>query len=354
MSNSNHIKDGFIPNYLLKKLAERGNDNAEKTLIKTKEVQNIIEEQKKNNLIRDITKLNKERFSMRWIYDSEGTKRFKNKLVRKEGDSPILDEIANISYDFCAKARDYLKNNLGRNSIDNRGMDIICNIHFGHQYNNAIWVEGINQLSIGDGDGSIFINLARSIDVVAHEIAHGVTQFVNDLEYEGQSGALNEHFSDVIGTAVQQFVKGENAKTADWLIGDEIVGPDFPGIALRSMKEPGTASEIDEQPSHMKDYKELPIDKEHDYGGVHIYSGIPNKAFFLVSQEIGTDLAVFLWYNAWMDKEIIHPRATFVEAFEAIMKTSEMLVNQGKLPKNTSSIVKNAFEEVGICALIPV
>jgi Zn-dependent metalloprotease len=352
MSNDNHNKDGFVPNYLLKKLAERGSDSAKKTLTKTKEFHNKIEEGKKNNLIKDLKKSNKHENSMRWIFDSKNTEGFKKKLVRKEGDPPVCDEVANIAYDFCGKTLKYLRNKLGRNSVDNRGMDIICNIHFGYEYDNAFWTN--DQLAIGDGDGKLFINLCRSIDVIAHEIAHGVTEFVNKLEYEGQSGALNEHFSDVIGTAVQQFVKGQNAKNADWLIGDEIVGPDFQGKALRSMKAPGTASEIDDQPAHMKDYKELPIDEEHDYGGVHINSGIPNKAFFLVAQEIGTDSAVYLWYNAWMDKEIIHPNATFADAFEAIIKTSEMLVSQGKLPENTNSVVKNAFEEVGIYALIPV
>ncbi len=104
----------------------------------------------------------------------------------------------------------------------------------------------------------------------------------------------------------------------------------------------------------MKDYIELPLDEEHDYGGVHIYSGIPNKAFFLVSQEIGTDSAVFLWYKAWMNKEIMHRYATFADAFRSIMETSEILINQGKLPQGTSSIIRNAFEEVGIYALMPV
>ncbi len=348
--NNNHDRDGFIPNNLLKKLAERGNENAKKTLIETKEIKNNAKEEKKNNITHSIAERNIEGLSKRLIYDSKGAKKFKYKLVRKEGDPPASDEIANIAYDFCGKTLEYLKNKLERNSIDDNGMDVICNIHFGEKdFNNAIWK--FNQLSLGDGDGETFINLARSIDVVAHEIAHGVTQFTNDLYYGFQSGALNEHFSDVIGSAVQQFVKGQTAQTADWLIGDEVVGPKFRGKAIRSMKAPGTASDYDDQVANMKDYVELDNTEEDDFGGVHINSGIPNRAFFLVSQEIGTDSAAFLWYNALKNKEIIHYHATFNDAFKAIFETSKKLVSEGKLPQNTSSVVENAFEEVGIYAL---
>ncbi|WP_369436000.1 M4 family metallopeptidase [Lysinibacillus fusiformis] len=177
-------------------------------------------------------------------------------------------------------------------------------------------------------------------------MAHGMTEFINELVYEHQSGALNEHFSDVLGSAVKQHVKGQTAKTADWLIGDEIVGPEFPGKALRSMKNPGTASQFDHQPANFGEYKELPL--SNDNGGVHLYSGIPNKAFVLVSLEIGTDQAAFLWYTAFQNKQIIHPNATFEEAFEAIVHAADMLTSQGKLPQQAVDAVKNAFHEVGI------
>lgn len=352
MSKHDQHKDGFIPKYLLKKLADRGNEDAKRTLVETEKIEKKIEEIKKNNEMRSLLIERTRGQSRRWIYDSGSEKLFKRKLVRKEGEPPVQDEIVNIAYNFCGKTLDYFKSELGRSSIDNNGMEIICNVHFGEGFNNAIWVEGMNQLALGDGDGRTFVNLGRSIEVVAHEMAHGVTQFVNNLEYERQSGALNEHFSDVIGTAVQQYVKGQTAQTADWLIGDEIVGTDWPGIALRSMKAPGTASEIDDQPANMRDYRDLPVDEDHDWGGVHIYSGIPNRAFFLTATEIGTNQAAFLWYNAWLNKEIIHPYATFIEAFEAIKKTAEALVEQGKLPQNTVAVVREAFQEVGILSLV--
>src|SRR4051794_26242882 len=87
------------------------------------------------------------------------------------------------------------------------------------------------EAGLGDGDGRLFIGFAKSLDVIAHELAHGITQYTANLDYYGQSGALNEHFSDVMGTVITQFHNGETAETADWLIGDEIMGPELQGEA---------------------------------------------------------------------------------------------------------------------------
>ncbi|MFJ7163284.1 M4 family metallopeptidase [Bacillus safensis] len=340
-------KDGFVPKHLLKKLAKEGNEEAEKTLVKMASI-----EQKKTNAVKndssEVHSFIDSTQAQRLIYDSENTKEFKRKLVREEGGPLVSDENVNFAYDLSGQTLDYLKNKLGRNSINDQGMNLIFNVHYDENLNNAMWIPNLEQMAFGDGDGKLFINFTRSIDVIAHEMAHGVTQFVNELAYSHQSGALNEHFSDVIGSAVKQHVKGQTAETADWLIGDEIVGPTFPGKALRSMKEPGTAHQFDKQPAHFDDYRELPFDEENDWGGVHLYSGIPNKAFYLVSLEIGTDRAAFLWYTAWHNRQIIRPNAKFVEAFEAIIKTAETLTGQGKLPQQTVSVVENAFRQVGI------
>ena len=110
---------------------------------------------------------------------------------------------------------------LGRESIDNAGLDLIANVHFRKEYMNAFW-DG-DEMTFGDGDGAIFTSLAQSFDVVAHELAHGVTQFTAGLVYKNQSGALNEHFSDVFGTAITQWHLGQDVGEADWLIGDEIM-----------------------------------------------------------------------------------------------------------------------------------
>jgi Zn-dependent metalloprotease len=156
----------------------------------------------------------------------------------------------------------------------------------------------------GDGDGQMFKNGAftQSLDVIAHELTHGVTQFTAGLRYRMQSGALNEHFSDVFGSLVKQRFLGQTADQADWLIGEGILGPQLPGTALRSLKAPGTAFQFDNQPAHMDRYAELPDDGDprHDSGGVHINSGIPNHAFYLVAMAMGGNAwekAGTIWYT---------------------------------------------------------
>ncbi|MFE5392729.1 M4 family metallopeptidase [Bacillus thuringiensis] len=337
--------EGFVPKYLLEKLAEKGHEEAKKTLLKMEEIQEKKTISIKNENVEDSPTLAPVQ-AQRLIYDSENTQEFMHKLVRKEGAPSVRDKFVNFAYDFSGQTLNYLKNNLNRNSLDNRGMNLIFNVHYDKDLNNAFWDPDLKQLAFGEGDGKLFTNFTGSSEVVAHEMAHAVTQFTNDLEYRHQSGALNEHFSDAIGSAVKQHIKGQNAKTADWLIGNQIVGPKFPGKALRSMKNPGTANEVDDQPEHFKDYRELPLSE--DNGGVHQFSGIPNKAFFLVSLEIETDRAAFLWYTAWQNKKIMHKNATFSEAFKAILEAAKTLTSQGKLPQNTVKVVENAFHEVGI------
>jgi Zn-dependent metalloprotease len=92
------------------------------------------------------------------------------------------------------------------------------------------------------GDGNDFIyNFTASVDVIAHEISHALTDHICPLEYEGQSGALNEHLSDVFGIMVRQMVKNQTAEQADWLIGEDCLFPGVHGVGLRSLKAPGTA-----------------------------------------------------------------------------------------------------------------
>ena len=163
-------------------------------------------------------------------------------------------------------------------------------MHFGTNYDNAFW-DG-TQMVFGDGDGVVFLPFTRSVDVIGHELAHGVTQYTSGLNYQGQSGALNESVSDVFGVLVKQRLLGQSADQADWLVGAELLAPGVNGVALRSMAAPGTAYDDprlgkDPQPAHLRDY----VDTTDDNGGVHINSGIPNKAFHVVATTLGG--------NAW-------------------------------------------------------
>ena len=283
--------------------------------------------------------------SRREVYDSEHTTTKRNKLVRAEGEPETDDiDVAN-AYDFAGVVRDFYSEVLNRNSIDNRGLPLLLNVHYGSNYNNAFW-DG-DEMTFGDGDGVIFTGFARSLDVVAHELAHGVTQFTSALVYKNESGALNEHFSDVFGTAISQWALGESPDEADWLIGDEIMGPQLYGEALRSMRHPGTAYDNsilgkDPQPAHYDDR----YTGTADNGGVHINSGIPNRAFYLAATELGDTIgAAKIWYHAL---QYLKPRAVFADAAEQVATSARILVKAGVVPKGATQIVRGAWRAVGV------
>lgn len=280
----------------------------------------------------------------REVYDCKHLWMQRVNLVRSENGAITGDSDADQVYDYAGIVRDYFKNVLGRNSIDNLGMNLILNVHHGVDYMNAFW-DG-DEMTFGDGDGTIFISFAKSLDVVAHELAHGVTQFTANLDYYSQSGALNEHFSDVFGSVITQYAQGQTAHDADWLIGDEIMGPELYGEALRSMKAPGTAYDNsllskDPQPDHMSNYYSGADDNQ----GVHINSGIPNKAFYLTAMEIGTDKAALIWYNALQK---LWATANFNDAVGVIVQTARLLTKDGKIPLGSTQKVRSAFKAVGL------
>jgi len=152
----------------------------------------------------------------------------------------------------------------------------------------------------GDGDSVVFQRFTIAMDVVGHELTHGVTQHTAALDYFGQPGALNESVSDCFGSMVKQYALKQTADNADWLIGSGLFTEKINGRALRSMEAPGTAYDDphigkDPQPADMKNY----VETSSDNGGVHINSGIPNHAFYLISRELGEEswkIAGKVWY----------------------------------------------------------
>jgi Zn-dependent metalloprotease len=181
---------------------------------------------------------------------------------------------------------------------------------------------------------------------MGHELSHGVVQHTANLDYFGQSGALNEHFADVFGSLVEQRMHHEDAGTANWLIGDEIMAEQLYGEALRSMAHPGTAYDNpvlgrDPQPERMSDYYAGPEDNQ----GVHINSGIPNRAFYLAASELGTEGAGRIWYaglqNLW-------PTATFSDAATVLSGQARVLARDGIVERHAAQTVRAAFHAVGI------
>jgi Zn-dependent metalloprotease len=223
----------------------------------------------------------------RQVFDCKSTNDLPGDLARSETDTkPSSDKAVNEAFDNTGTTWDFYNKIFGRESVDDHGKTLVSSVHYAQQYDNAFW-DG-RQMVYGDGDGVIFQRFTAALDVIAHELTHGVTQFTAQLAYQGQTGALNESMSDVFGSMVKQWSLGQTVTEADWLIGAAILAPGFKGRALRDMANPGTAYDDpnlgkDPQPGHMKDY----VQTESDNGGVHTNSGIPNRAFVLAATAIG-------------------------------------------------------------------
>ena len=240
----------------------------------------------------------------RLVYDmkNQGSTFLPGTLVRSEGDPKSKDPAVNEAYDYAGVTYDFYMKLFNRNSLDDNGMTLKSSVHLGTDYNNAFW--NGEQMAYGDGDGSVFIRFTKSLDVVGHELTHGVVSFTSNLEYKNESGALNEHFADVFGSLVKQWKKKQTAAKADWLIGADIMGPNTNAKALRSFKdelafENDPELGTDPQPKHMKNK----FTGGADSGAVHINSGIPNHAFFLVATTLGGhawDKPGRIWYRTML------------------------------------------------------
>ncbi len=240
---------------------------------------------------------------VRRVYTAENATELPGRLVMQEGASPSTDVAVNEAYDGAGSTYDLFWQAYERNSLDGAGMRLDSTVHYDRLYDNAFW-DG-KQMVFGDGDGELFNRFTVALDVIGHELTHGVTQYTSNLNYSGQSGALNESYSDVFGSLVKQWRLGQTAAEADWLVGAGLFTAKVTGVALRSMKEPGAAYDDpvlgkDPQPAHMRDY----VETLEDNGGVHVNSGIPNHAFFLAAVSIGGfawERAGRIWYIAARD-----------------------------------------------------
>ena len=269
-------------------------------------------------------------------------------VVRTEDGPPSADDSVNRAFDGLGSTRDFYNDVFDRDSLDGRGMRLNAYVHRGVAYNNAFW-DG-SEMVFGDGDGVLFTDFTKSLDVIAHELTHGVTEFTAGLDYHNQPGALNELISDVFGSLVKQWVRKETANQADWLIGAEVFTPAIGADALRSLKEPGKAYDNptlgrDPQPDHMSKYVMLPDTDDDDNGGVHINSGIPNKAFYLTAIGIGGfawEAPGHIWYEALR-------ASTATTKFQEFADTTYL--KAGQLYGSQSAeqqAVFSAWKEVGI------
>ncbi len=289
----------------------------------------------------------------RRIYDCAMSTDLLRRLARKEGGRKANDAAIDEAYDYSGTTFRFFAEIFGRASVDNENLPLISSVHYQEQeevgYDNAFW--NGRQMVYGDGDGELFNRFTIAPDVVGHELTHGITQYEAALRYQGQSGALNEHFSDVFGVLVRQWSAGEKRPaSADWTIGNGLFKPArLRRMALRNMAAPGTAYDDpelgkDPQPDHMSRYKRLPVTEASDWGGVHVNSGIPNRAFFLAAVAIGKpawEIAGKIWYIALSER--LRDNADFRKcAYETISVARDFF------DSTTAMKVQDAWLEVGV------
>lgn len=281
----------------------------------------------------------------RSVYDMAGQESpLPGDLRRKENQQPTGVADVDQAYDHAGVTYAFYKSVLRRESIDGAGYPLKSSVNFGFEVANAFW-EG-TQMVYGAGDGDHFLSFARSLEITAHEMSHGVLSHSSQLAYHGQSGALNESFCDVIGISVMHHAAKTDASAGSWMVGREVVGPGLGQLAgFRSFTADRAYVDhpvlgTDPQPKHMVGYVNDPADD----GGVHTNSGIPNHAFHHAAMEIGGNVwecATKIWYDAFTNA--LNPQATFAQAAQATERSARALFGNRE-----GDAVAQAWAAVGV------
>ncbi len=341
----------IIPPHMLEEIIKRGTPEQRRLALATVSTSNAIRSQRFTREMIQRAALKAVQHKERQVYDAKQGSSLPGTLVRKEGDPPVEDVTVNEAYDGSGDTYELYYQVFNRNSIDNNGMRIDSTVHYQKGYDNAFW--NGQQMVYGDGDEDLpadqrlFNRFTASLDVIGHELTHGVTQFEANLVYSNQPGALNESLSDVFGSLVKQRVRGQLATDADWIIGEGLFTLNVKGVGIRSMKAPGTAYDDpvlgkDPQPAHMKDY----VNTLEDNGGVHINSGIPNHAFYVAAVEIGGfawEKTGQIWYKTLTDK--LTANSKFQDAANLTYQTAGGIFGANSLEQMA---VQKGWAEVGI------
>lgn len=279
--------------------------------------------------------------SLRSTYNCHNTTNKPGELILVDDRPPLGQNDKDIMNAHCcsdAVYRFYL-DKFNRNSLDDKGSRINSHVHYDKDLNNAFF-DG-SAMFYGDGDGKYFLPFSGALDVVGHELTHWVVDSSAKLFYYAQPGASNESFADIFGVAIKHFMHEEsNPKKANWLIGDSIVGPDFPGKAIRSFKDE-KAYKGDRQPKYMKNY----IWTFEDNAGVHWNSGILNHAFYLMCLEMNQpsyEKPIQIMYRALLK---LNSLSGFSQVVKAVIKSAEELYGIGSLEAKD---VRKAYKNVGL------
>jgi Zn-dependent metalloprotease len=361
------VKDGFIPGYIYKNAAEHLKEKSvqDQLHITPLQAEELAKQYKDNpaqfsEFLKSqsaITPREKTGNAERLTYDAKNKDKDEDlpgTLVRSENTPPVSDKDINAIHDTAGEFRSFMRDFMKRNSIDDKGINMVQSAHVGKDFNNAGWDGEHNRMIYGDGDKILFNTFIKP-DVIAHEMAHGVTQYTSNLEYHNQSGALNESFSDCVGIAFKQHELHQKAERDDkeWIIGEGVFTWFIGGKGLRDMLNPGTAYESklignDPQPADMAHYKQMSDDENNDYGGVHINSGIPNRAFAEAAIALGgesSDKPLAIWYktNQKFGGDPKGPNTDFKTWANATIDTARELYGDDAAAK-----VRAAWETVGV------
>jgi Zn-dependent metalloprotease len=347
-----HSINCFVPPHILKNIATKGTEAQKNLAISTLKTSARMRGQRQ--ALADfqaatfrVAVAGKDRV----VYDAKNGSNLPGTVVRREGDGPTVDVAVNEAYDGSGVTYDLYNDVYQRNSIDGNGMRLDSTVHYRQGYDNAFW-DG-EQMVYGDGDEDLpaeerlFNRFTIALDIIGHELTHGVTQFEAKLQYFQQPGALNESMSDVFGSLVKQYQTKQIANEADWIIGAGLLTENVNGIGIRSMKAPGTAYDDpvlgkDPQPAHMRDY----VNTISDNGGVHINSGIPNHAFYITAVELGGfawEKAGQIWYVTLKDK--LGANSKFQDCANLTYQTAGELFGAGSIEQQA---VRKGWSEVGL------
>ena len=346
----------ILPPYMLDQIVQNGSSAQSALAVQTRASSRLIRERRQGVALATTRSPFKSRaivaaVKQRAVYTAKSGTRLPGTLVRSEGSASVPDAAVNEAYEGSGATFDLYHVIFGRNSIDDNGLKLISTVHYARGYDNAFW-DG-RQMVYGDGDEDLpvsqrlFNRFTISLDVIGHELTHGVTQYEANLTYSNQPGALNEAVSDIFGSLVKQYKQGQTAAQADWIIGEGLFTSNVKGVGIRSMKAPGTAYNDpvlgkDPQPAHMKDY----VTTFQDNGGVHINSGIINHAFYVTAVEIGGfawEKAGRIWYKALTEK--MKSNSNFQNAADLTFEAAGELFGKNSLEQNA---VKKGWSQVGI------
>lgn len=329
-----------IPDFILKDVAKQSRDPLlQRAIRRTLDLSKELRKRKASPLFdHPATKA-------REVYDMDhATDPLPGRLVRSEGQDALEDKVANWAFDNAGLVYDYYMEVHGRDSLDNHGMKIVSSVHYDQGYDNAYW----NGSQIVYGDGTLFYPLCRDLNVSGHEFSHAITP----LEYILEPGALNEHLADVFGLLVKQHYLGHTVSQASWLVGEDIVTDKFPGKAIRTFKNE-TAYRNDPQPKHRKDQK-FGMTELSDNGGVHIWSGIPNRAFreycVLMEangvQQYAYETPADIWYDVMTQK--VQRFTTFPQFRDMTIQVAKERMAAGLNGAASVTLLEKAWSTVGL------